>query len=190
MTKRVVSLMGVAAVATMVILAGCSSGPGAEPVDHVAALAGTWMTAELDGHVEVPAALQASMMLPPIVPVTRTASVVIEDGDGTQEGTFALTVTDVPVDLAIRAVVSRLVSMTSGTINVQNDSQMTVTLTGEITIVPPLIPVPADVASLRDTPVPVAYELMDNELNLTSTLFFGLGVTTAPDEKLTLTKQE
>ena len=33
MTKRVVSLMGVAAVATMVILAGCSSGPGAAPAE-------------------------------------------------------------------------------------------------------------------------------------------------------------
>ena len=49
MTKRVVSLMGVAAVATMVILAGCSSGPGAAPADepaaedHAEALVGTWM---------------------------------------------------------------------------------------------------------------------------------------------------
>ena len=40
MTKRVVSLMGAAGVAAMVILAGCSDGPGA--VDHTKALDGTW----------------------------------------------------------------------------------------------------------------------------------------------------
>ena len=128
--------------------------------------------------------------LPPMVPVTRTARVVIEDGAGTQEGTFTLTVTDVPVNAAIQAVVPRLVGTTSGTINVQNDSQMTITITGEMMIDPPLIPVPTEVANLKDTPVPVAYELMGNELKLTSTLYFGLGLTKAPDEPLTLTKQE
>ena len=57
MTKRIVSLMGVAAVATMVILAGCSSGPGAAPAeeDHTAALAGTW-TVETMATVPNPAA--------------------------------------------------------------------------------------------------------------------------------------
>ena len=57
MTQRIVWLMGVAAVATMVILAGCGSGPGAAPTepdppdpppaqDYAAALAGTWTATE------------------------------------------------------------------------------------------------------------------------------------------------
>ena len=125
-----------------------------------------------------------------MVPVKRTATVIITDGAGVREATFNLTVTDVPVDPAIRVAVSQLVSTTSGALDVADDSNMTVTITGEITIAPPLIPVPADVAGLKDTPLPVAYELSDDELKLTSTLFFGLGVTSTPDEQLTLTKQQ
>ena len=59
MTQRIVWLMGVAAVATMVILAGCGDGPGSKPADpvdppdppdpppatnYVTALEGTWTT--------------------------------------------------------------------------------------------------------------------------------------------------
>ena len=58
MTQRIVWLMGVAAVATMVILAGCGDGPGAKPAEpaeppdpppamnYVTALAGTWTATE------------------------------------------------------------------------------------------------------------------------------------------------
>ena len=40
MTKRFASFMGAAAVAAMVILAGCGGGPGAK--DYAADLAGNW----------------------------------------------------------------------------------------------------------------------------------------------------
>ena len=88
MTKRIVSLMGVAAVATMVILAGCSSGPGAAPAeeDHTAALAGIW-TVETMATVPNPAAD------PPTIVVLAAVSVTIVDGPGVNTGSFALTVT-------------------------------------------------------------------------------------------------
>ena len=91
MTKRVVSLMGVAAVATMVILAGCSSGPGAAPADedHAAALVGTWMSRALDRMVPL------DLMDPTnLTAVMTTVTVTIMAGDMANMGTFTITSAD------------------------------------------------------------------------------------------------
>ena len=51
---RLASIMGVATVATLVLLSGCESATAKKDTDFAAALAGTWMTAELDGSVDKP----------------------------------------------------------------------------------------------------------------------------------------
>ena len=101
MTKRVVSLMGVAAVATMVILAGCSSGPGAAPADedHAAAIAGTWMSQALDRRVPL------DLMDPTnLTAVMTTVTVEIVAGDMANMGTFAIASTDTVAGLLVSGV--------------------------------------------------------------------------------------
>ena len=92
MTQRIVWLMGVAAVATMVILAGCGSGPGAAPTDpaeptdpppptnHVTALVGTWTAT-------------ANALADPAVPASEVQyaiTAMIEAGDMADMGSLTL----------------------------------------------------------------------------------------------------
>ena len=94
MTQRIVWLMGVAAVATMVILAGCGDGPGAKPAEptdppdpppatnYVTALAGTWTAT-------------ASVLADPAIPaseVQHAITAIIEAGDMANMGTLTLSV--------------------------------------------------------------------------------------------------
>ena len=120
MTKRVVSLMGVAAVATMVILAGCSSGPGAAPADedHAAAIAGTWMSQALDRMVPL------DLMDPTnLTAVMTTVTVEIVAGDMANMGTFAIASTDTVAGQPVSGV------SVSGTI-VVDASEIVVTVAG------------------------------------------------------------
>ena len=92
MTQRIVWLMGVAAVATMVVLAGCGDGPGAKPADpvdppdpppatnHVTALVGTWTAT-------------ANALADPAVPASEVQyaiTAIIEAGDMANMGTVTL----------------------------------------------------------------------------------------------------
>ena len=92
MTQRIVWLMGVAAVATMVILAGCGDGPGAKPdepadppepppaMNYVTALAGAWTAT-------------ANVLADPAVPASEVQyaiAAIIEAGDMANMGTLTL----------------------------------------------------------------------------------------------------
>ena len=74
-----------------------------------------------------------------------------------------------------------------GTINVEDDSKMKVTLT-EINTVPPAFALPAAVA-LKDMETPFGYALTDDQLKLSSLAFVGLGFAASPDEQITFAKQ-
>ena len=188
---RLASILGVATVATLVLLSGCES---AVKTDYAKKLDGTWMTAAIVGTVDRPENL-ATVVLTEEINVSRTVTVVIEDGVGNHEGTFTLTVTTIPTDPLVMTVlqtqmISEIVTTASGTINVKNDSEMTVTITSDITNNTPVFPVPTDVKDqFQNTPLPVSYELMDDEIELSSTILLALEVIMTPGEKLTLTRQ-
>ena len=190
---RLASILGVATVATLVLLSGCES---PMKTDYAAAVAGTWMTAEMDGTVDRPPGMQFQA-LPEEIPVTRTATAMIVDGDGNHEGTFTLTINSEPADPVHPTVAGALqqlmataiVTTATGTINVKNDSQMTVTI-ATITNAPAAFPVPEDAKTgFENIPLPVSYELKGNELKLSSAILLALEVVMGPNEKLTLTKQ-
>ena len=164
MTKRIVSLFGAAGVVAMVILAGCSSGPGA--VDHTAALDGTW-TVETMATVPNPAGDPPTLQLPAAVATT------IVDGPGVNTGTFSLMVT-VPSPLG------PVVTTGSGTLTAESASVLKVTLNE---IMGPSVP--DTVTALKGVEQTLNYELKDNTLKISSDLFATLGV----GMELTLTKQ-
>ena len=109
MTKRVVSFMGAAGVAAMVILAGCSSGPGA--VDHTAALAGTWTVTTM-------ATVPNLAGEPPTIQVPANIAATIVDGPGVNTGDFTLMVT----------LPGGMVTTGNGTLKAESDSVLKVTL--------------------------------------------------------------
>ena len=87
------------------------------------------------------------------------------------------------------ALITNIVTTASGTINVKNNSEMTVTITSDITNDPTAFPLPSDATDFKDTPLAASYELTGNELKLTSAILLALEVVMTPSEKLTLTKQ-
>ena len=187
---RLASILGVATVATLILLSGCES---AVKTDYAKKLEGSWMTVAIAGTVDTPDAF--AMAVPTeTINVSRTVTVVIEDGVGNHEGTFTLTVTTTPTDPMVLAVlqaqmISEIVTTASGTINVKNDSELTVTITSGITNAPSVFPVPDGVTEqLLNTPLPVSYELMDDELKLSSAVLLALEAVMTPGEKLTLTR--
>ena len=176
MTKRIVSLMGVAAVATMVILAGCSSGPGAAPADepaaedHAAALDGMWMSA----------ALPRSIPLNPMDPmdlteVMTTVTVTITAGDMANMGTFTITSADTVGALPVSGI------SVNGTITV-DASEIVVTVTGVL---------PEEAAAvypaLAAAPQTLTYMLSDDGNTLT--VGSALLVVLLGQTQLALTKQ-
>ena len=103
-----------------------------------------------------------------------------------------LTVSSVPDDEQLKATLAgmqleAIVTSATGTINVEDDSKMKVTLT-EIDTVPPAFALPAATA-LVDMATPFGYELTDDELKLSSVAFVGLGFVTTPDAQITFAKQ-
>jgi hypothetical protein len=156
MTQRIVWLMGVAAVATMVILAGCGDGPGAKPADpadppdeqpamnYVTALAGTW-TATVDAMVP-----GVNPSAPPAA-VQHAVTATVAAGETANMGTLTMTIVSTvgPVSSPPKSV--------SGTIEV-DASEITVTITG----IDPVPTDPQEVAifdALRGTPQPLTYTL-------------------------------
>jgi len=159
MTNRIISLMGVAAVATMVILAGCGGGPGAKPaeVDHTAALAGTWMVTTM-------ATVPNPVGMPPTIELPAAVTVAIVDGDGVNTGTFTLSVT-------VQSPAAPVTTTGSGSLTAESDSVLKVTL-GEI--MGPAVP--ATVTALQGVEQTLSYELMDDMLKISSEVFVRLGV--------------
>ena len=182
MTKRVVSLMSVAAVAAMVMLAGCSSGPGAAPADepmdepaaedHAAALAGTWMSEALDRMVPLNAMDPMNLTA-----VETTVTVTIAAGDMANTGTFRIMSADTVAATPVSGI------SVNGTITV-DASEIVVTVTGVL---------PEEAAdvypALAAAPQTLTYMLSDdgNMLTVGSPL---LGVLLGPmHTPLELTKQ-
>ena len=198
---RLASILGVATVATLVLLSGCEQATQKKDTDYAAALAGSWMSAALPGTVAKPTAPADIVTLVATLPgdsiaVTSQVTITIEDGDGAHAGTFALTVSSVPDDERLKGAlavmqINAIVTSATGTINVEDDSKMTVTLT-DISIAPPasaVFTVPDAVSAFVDMGTPFGYELTDDELKLSSVAFVGLGFVASPDEQIAFAKQ-
>ena len=170
MTKRFASFMGAAAVAAMVILAGCGSGPGAK--DYAADLAGTW-TVRLMGPIPNPAGTE-----PATIDAQTDVTVTITKGTGVNMGTFSLTVVNTV------SATPPIKTTGNGSLEVESASKMKVTLTE---IMGPSVP--AEATALKGTAQAVDYELMGNQLKLSSAVLMVMGVTTAANPQLTLMKQ-
>ena len=85
---RLASIVGVATVATLVLLSGCES---AVKTDYAKNLDGRWAVGPVDTTVLYSQDPQAT---PQMVDVMRTITVEITDGEGVNKGAFSLTVAD------------------------------------------------------------------------------------------------
>ena len=165
---RIVSVLGVATVATLVLLSGCGS---AVKPDYTKQLDGTWQATGL----MVPTPTDPPVLVPTDV------TLVIDDGEGLNTGTFELTVTQmIPGS-------PDAVSKGSGSVRAESSSVMKVTLTDLMSA--PGIPEPPTVTALKDVAQTVHYERSGNELTLSSSVFINLAVTTITMPELILTKQ-
>ena len=174
--------MGVAAVATLVLLSGCDS---PMKTDYAKKLEGTWKSAELDRML--PGLIPADPMA--LTAVKTTVEVMIKAGDKANTGDFSLTIADTVV-----ATMTPGPQVTvSGTIKVTSK-----VITVSVTDVKPQAALEAnqEVATLLAVPQDLNYELTDNELKVHSAvlaeLLAGATVMEQPftaDTKLTLTKQ-
>ena len=171
---RLASIVGVATVATLVLLSGCET---AVKTDYVKKLAGTWAYGPA-------AAITVNPIgdTPPTIPVMRTVTVAITDGDGVNKGTFSLTVSDVPVTPIPN--VPMIVVMASGSIEAKGDSELSVTISA---IVPEDAPLPPAIQT--DAALSLNYEHMDNSLKVSGVLLHGLGVTMSIEDQLEFTRQ-
>lgn len=157
MTQRIVWLMSVAAVATMVILAGCGDGPGAKPADpadppdeqpamnYVTALAGTW-TVTVDRQMPVDPADPTTL-----IDVQTAVTATILAGETANTGTLTMTVVNTV------AMQSSPPTTVSGSIAV-DASAITVTIT-EIDPLPTDPQEAALVQPLLGSPQPLTYTL-------------------------------
>ena len=161
---RLASIMGVATVATLVLLSGCES---AVKTDYAKDLVGSWESVD-----------SIRMNL---TGATTSVTATIMAGDQKNAGTFMLTVTDTPAAATGPIAVNGTFTVDSSTIKV--------TVTGPpetVTVFDDLLSGPKD----------LAWELMGNELKVSSPLLFGLlvgatimGEAITADTKLTFTKQ-
>ena len=165
---RLASIMGVAAVATLVLLSGCES---PMKTDYAKKLEGTW-TVTTTATVPNPAA--AAPGAPDTIPIDAGVAVNIMDGAGVNTGTFSLVVTTPdPMDptTMMETTGSGSMSVTASEI--------------EVTLATISDTAPANVQALKGAKVTIDYELADDKLTIESDLLMGLGLMPS----LTLTKQ-
>ena len=166
MTQRIVWLMGVAAVATMVILAGCGDGPGAKPAEpaeppdspdppatnYVTALVGTWTaTAEVLVDPSNPASA-----------VQHAITAIVAAGDMANTGTLTLSV----VSTAVITMQQGDPTIVTGNIAV-DASAITVTITAVDPPPDPTDPSAAAIAAVLAAPQSLSYTLSDDGNMLT-----------------------
>ena len=185
---RLASIVGVAAVATMILLSGC---PTAVRVDLAKRLVGTWETEPLPGVLPIPADVQQAHNLPPQVEVTHNVTAVITDGPRHHHGDVIITITSTPTDAMTGAALTALTQQAAvtttaaGTIYVRSSTEMQVEIAS---IVNSAFDVPEQMTiQLQDVPLQASYELADDVLQVTSDVLFFLGVVGA-GEALTLTR--
>ena len=181
---RLASILGVATVATLVLLSGCEQ---AVETDHVEDLEGTWSSAELNSMVQIDT--NDDQVPDTLVSATATVTLMITAGDKLNTGTFTLTVAQTlgpPTNTVLPPVVA------SGTI-VVDSSDIAVSIADIMSAVP----LPDAAEALKTTgPHKLSYEVTDTKLDISSPLLPALLVGTtimgAPftdDTKLTFTKQ-
>ena len=162
---RLASILGVATVATLVLLSGCES---AVKTDYAKDLEGTW-TVGTTGAIPNPAR-EADPSAPATIPVPTVVTAAIVDGPGANKGTFTLTVVNnipTPTD-------PPMVTMATTT----GSGSFTVTAT-EIKVTLDTISdtAPAELATwLKSVEHTLAYKLADNSLEISSDLLPRLGV--------------
>ena len=161
---RLASILGVATVATLVLLSGCEQ---AVTTDYTAKLDGTWTITGL------------TVTDPP-----TDVAVTIVDGSGVNTGTFTLTLTQTLI-IPPATTPAMVPTVGSGTVTAESDSVLKVTLT---TIMggPE---VPQTVTDLEGSEQTVNYALSGEELTVSSPVFLALKVTTIEMPELKLTKQ-
>ena len=178
---RFASIMGVAAVATLVLLSGCDT---PMKTDYAKKLEGTWKSGELDRML--PGLNPADPMA--LTAVKTTVEVMIKAGDKANVGEFSLTVADT---VAATMTPGPQVAV-SGTIKVTS-KVISVSVTG---VNPPAAVDPTSPAGqLLAVEQDLNYELADNELTVHSavlaTLLTGatiMGQPVTAETKLTFTK--
>ena len=117
---RLASIVGVATVATLVLLSGCES---AVKTDYTAKLDGTWTVSGLTGTIPNPQLAQDPDALPATIPVPTDVTVVIKDGEGLNTGTFSLTVTQ-----TIPGAPTPVDTIGSGSVKAESSTVLKVTL--------------------------------------------------------------
>ena len=170
---RLASILGVATVATLVLLSGCEQ---AVKTDYAGEkLVGAW-TIELDRMVPG----NPTDPMSALVDAKTTVTATITAGDKANTGGFALAISDV---VASPAVAGPGISV-SGTIEV-DASEIEVTITG---ILPEgITAADSRINALTQTPQTLTYKLMASELKVSSPLLpILLG---EAHTELTLTKQ-
>ena len=171
---RLASILGVATVATLVLLSGCES---PMKTDYATKLEGTWTNGPS------PANFPNQQMPGGTIPGMRTVTATIAR-DGANKGSFSLTVSDMVG--ALPAVMSKA----SGTFEMDG-TKITVTLAADGLVLPPGVTLTPEEMAITSIPQDFKYDLTDNDtkLDLRSGVLVVLRVTSSPDEKFTLIKQ-
>ena len=181
---RLASILGVATVATLVLLSGCEQATQKKDTDYAAALAGTWTYTE-DAMV---------MLGSQPLPVSRTVSVTIMTGDNANTGSVSLMVVDTvkePANMAPQ-LADPLSTTVIGTFTV-DATKITVTIVEDgITLDQRFSAAPSEATGLTTLltamPQVLDYEIEDTELKVSGGALVSLQVTTMEKPQLTLTK--
>ena len=160
---RLASILGVATVATLVLLSGCET---MVQTDYAKDLGGDWKSADLERMVDS-------------IAITTSVTATITAGDEKNTGTFMLAVTDT----VVATMQQRPPISVNGTFTVDS-STITLTVTGPEETV-------AVLGDLLSGPQDLAWELMGNELKVSSPLLpvLLMGAQITAETKLPFTKQ-
>ena len=179
---RFASIMGVAAVATLILLSGCET---VVRTDYAKKLEGTWTNGPAAAMVANPSGPGAT---PAQLPVMRTVTAEVTR-DGVNKGSFSITVSDmVNAPANVGPLAAPLVSKASGTFEV-DATEITIIIPANGIQLPLGQSPPDQLAALTASPQVLGWELSndDSELRLSGLVLMGLQITASPTEKYLLT---
>ncbi|MCY4485099.1 MAG: hypothetical protein OXC12_19690 [Spirochaetaceae bacterium] len=170
---RFASIMGVATVATLVLLSGCEA--AMEKTDYVEDLKGTWTIMDLPAMFALPGSTDA-------VPSMANVNVTIAEGDELNTGTFTVAVTH-----SIITPPTALPPITaSGTFVVDSKN---IDVTVDSIDAGPGGGTPANLAPLVGQEIEIGYTFTDDDtLKITNDLLADLGVALPTDPSIELTR--
>ena len=170
---RFASIMGVATVATLVLLSGCDT---TMKTDYAKKLQGTWT----DGPTVAMIALAPGTTVPGMR--TVTAEVM---RDGVNKGSFTVTISDM-----VTGNPAPIVSKASGTM-VVDGKKITVTLSADSIELPQGATLTPELLMALTPTAELQYVLTDNDtkLDLSGGALVALTVTSSPTDKFRLTKK-